>query len=101
MFFSFDDLATDCYDQTVILSDYERKDSPFVWIQFGENYADRQYLKTSIRKNDPQRKRKVALELHRIEAQLLPIVEANPTTRGGTGAGWRWVTAYLETRYSN
>lgn len=84
----------------MILSEYERKDSPFVYIQYGEDYGNRQFLKTDIRKTDPDKKRKIKAELHRIEAQLLPIAGNVDLAHNGRD-GWRWVAPYLTTRYAN
>jgi site-specific recombinase XerD len=84
----------------MILSEYERKDSPMIWIQYGQDYEDRRYLRTTIRKNDPDKKRKIRAELRRIEAQLLPIAEVSERN-GAYRDGWRWVAGYLATRYAN
>lgn len=100
MFFSVCTFATSCYGRHVILSEYERKDSPFIWIQYGEDYGNRQFLKTDIRKTDPDKKRKIKAELHRIEAQLLPIAGNVDLNQNGRD-GWRWVAPYLTTRYAN
>ena len=83
----------------MILSSYERKRSPFVYVQFGESYADREYIKTAIRKTDPNKKRKVAQELNRIEAQLLPSIGQNHN-HNGNGEAWRWIDSFIRTRYA-
>lgn len=79
----------------MILSSYERADSPFLYIQYGANAADRRFLKTSIRKTDKRRDQKLRVELNRLERQLLhyaaPIV---------SGDGWKWAHGFLATRYA-
>ena len=79
----------------MILSAYERPDSPFVWIQYGADSRDRQCVKTAIRKTDREKKRKIALELNRIERQLLPSAQTIKQD------GWRWVESFLATRYAS
>jgi hypothetical protein len=83
----------------MILSSFERKDSPFIYIQFGESYSDRRYFRTRIRKNDPERRRKVARELERIELQIAPGPQ-RAATGSRDGDGWRWVKPFIETRYA-
>lgn len=77
----------------MILSHYERKDSPFVWIQYADTQGLKSYKKTSIRKNDPEKARKIAKALNEQEAQLL----AGPQVRFGS---WNWVSEYLRQRYA-
>jgi hypothetical protein len=89
--------TTVCYGVGMILSEYTRRDSPFVWIQYGTCAADKRCIKTAIRKDDRERKRKVASELNRIERQLLPLVSDD---RPANGDGWKWVDAFLATRYA-
>lgn len=77
----------------VILSAYERADSPFVRIQYDPGDGRKRYLKTIIRKDDPQKRQKIAREINRVEAQLLAT--GNKDGRGD----WHWVLPYLKLRY--
>jgi integrase len=88
--------ATVCYGVRMILSDYERKDSPWVWIQYADGRGGRKYFKTPVRKDDPDRLRKVAIQLNRIESQLLTENRHD----GGRGGDWLWVLPYLTARYA-
>lgn len=78
----------------MILSHYERADSPFVWVQFADACGIKRYIKTGVRKDDPDKAIKVAKVLNRIEGQLL---ERKPIAR----ASWNWVADYLRHRYSS
>lgn len=77
----------------MILSSYERRDSPFVWVQYADACGIKRYIKTRIRKDDLNKLVKVAKELNRVEAGLL---NAKPFSRGS----WNWVPAYLRQRYA-
>ena len=77
----------------MILSAYERKDSPFVHVQFTGHDGRKQCRKTAIRKDDPLKSRKVALALNKLEGELL-------NSRSPVDEGWLWVLPYLRTRYS-
>ncbi len=78
----------------VILSAYERSDSPFVRIQYADATGKKRFVKTNIRKTDPEKELKVAKQLNAIEAQLL-----NSTARS-TGGGWQWVPGWLRGKYA-
>lgn len=78
----------------MILSDYTRADSPFVWIQFADARGIKRYQKTTIRKNDPDKTLKIAKALNRVEAQIL---EGKPQQ---SNASWNWVADYLRQRYA-
>lgn len=86
--------ATPCYGASVILSAYERKDSPFVHIQYGDANEVKRYKKTRIRKDDPDKALKVAKALNELEAQLL---KGPQKARIGS---WAWVSDYLRQRYA-
>ena len=77
----------------MILSAYERTDSPFVRIQYADATGKKRYLKTTIRKDDADKARKVAIALNHTEAQLL-----NSSART-TGGGWHWVPGWLAAKY--
>jgi len=80
----------------MLISSYARKRSPFIWIQFLRPGQDhKEYFKTNIRKEAPDRDRRVALEINRIEREILSI---------NTGAqledkGWSWVGPWLRRKY--
>ena len=80
----------------MIISAFTRADSPFVRIQFLQpGRIKKEYFKTSIRKDDPDRKRKVALELNRIGRELLSV-------DGGehrSDSGWSWVGPWMRRKY--
>ncbi len=78
----------------MILSAIERGDSPFVRIQYADATGRVRRLKTAIRKTDPEKARKVALALNKVEAQLLNKGAAP------AGGGWTWVPGWLATRYA-
>lgn len=78
----------------MILSEYERTDSPWVWIQYGTCAAEKRCVKTAIRKTDKNRARKIAVELNRLERQLIHYTSAP------IGDGWKWVQGFLATRYA-
>lgn len=78
----------------MILSAYERADSPYVRIQFAPKNQPKQYVKTTIRKDDPDKALKVAKAINRVEAQLLS------GTPQQSGASWNWVPDYLRQRYA-
>lgn len=78
----------------MILSDYERADSPFVWIQYADARSIKRYQKTPIRKDDPDKALKIAKALNRVEADLL----ANKPQQ--SNASWNWVADYLRQRYA-
>lgn len=78
----------------MILSAYERADSPYVRIQFADARGIKQYQKTSIRKDDPDKALKIAKALNRVEAQLL---SGKPQQ---SNASWNWVADYLRQRYA-
>lgn len=78
----------------MILSAFERADSPYVRIQYGEKNQPKRYLKTSIRKDDPEKALKIAKAINRVEAQLL---EGAPKQ---TSQSWNWVANYLRQRYA-
>lgn len=80
----------------MILSYYERPDSPWVRVQYSDGKGGKTIIKTSIRKDDPDKKRKIAKELNRLEAMLLTGKNAMPED---DRANWRWVIPYLSTRY--
>lgn len=81
----------------MVLSSYERKDSPFVWIQYGLSAETKQIIKTSIRKSDREKKRKINSELRRLETLL---VLQTSREESASSENWRWVKPYLSTRYA-
>lgn len=81
----------------MILSAYERADSPYVRIQYADTRGKKRYVKTSIRKDDPEKNLKTAKALNRAEANLL---DRRASTSPDTGASWGWVANYLRTRYT-
>lgn len=82
----------------MILSDYERKDSPWVWLQFAIQPGDpKQYRKTEIRKTDPHKRRRIAKALRDLEAELL----ATGAAAGLRRSGWDFVEDWLRGRYSS
>ena len=81
----------------MILSAITHKDSPFVRIQFlRPGKEKKEYFKTTIRKDDPDRKRKVALELNRIARELL---SDDPDSNKQKDSGWSWVGPWLRRKY--
>lgn len=78
----------------MILSSYERADSPYVRIQFAEKNRPKRYFKTAIRKDDPDKAIKVAKAINGIEAQLLNSAPKQTTQ------SWNWVASYLRQRYA-
>lgn len=82
------------------LSHYTRKDSPWVWVQWslGPGHPKR-YEKLPVRKDDPEVKHKVAVEMNTLEAMLLKSnTSANP--RDVQVSAWGWVRPWLEVRYA-
>ncbi len=78
----------------MILSAYERADSPYVRIQFAEKNQPKRYFKTAIRKDDPDKAIKIAKAINGVEAQLL---NAAPKQ---SAQSWNWVASYLRQRYA-
>ena len=80
----------------MICSAYDKKDSPFIWIQFlRQGRAKKEYLKTTIRKDDPERERKIAIELNRVSRELL----MDEPDREQKQSGWVWVGAWMNRKY--
>lgn len=77
----------------MILSHYERADSPFVWIQYSSDKGPKRYRKTRIRKDDPEKAFKLAKAMNQAEAELL---SAPAPARAGS---WAWVGDFLRQRY--
>lgn len=81
----------------MILSAFERKDSPWVWLQFRRHAGEKKrYSKTRVRKDDPDKPRKVQLALAQLETHLLTTESETPAR----DEGWSWVLPYLRARYS-
>lgn len=82
----------------MILSAYERADSPFVRIQYADTRGKKRYEKTTIRKDDPEKTLKIAKALNRVQGRLLHRSESEtPVT---TAASWNWAAGYIRTRYA-
>jgi site-specific recombinase XerD len=83
----------------MILSFYERKDSPFVWVQYALHPGDpKRYEKTPIRKDETHKRQKKARYRAQLEEQLLAEAEAGePGTRNENG--WSWVLPWIGVRY--
>jgi hypothetical protein len=80
----------------MILSAFERKDSPWVWAQFAEGPGERKkYRRLAVRKDDPDRARKVRAALHQIEGVMLAEREEGVFSR----EGWGWVPAWISSRW--
>ncbi len=77
----------------MILSAIERPDSPFIRIQYKDALGKVRRVKTNVRKNDPEKELKVAMEINKVEAQLL-----NATART-SGGGWQWVPGWLKAKW--
>ncbi|MES2571453.1 MAG: hypothetical protein V4710_15540, partial [Verrucomicrobiota bacterium] len=83
----------------MILSAYERKQSPWVHIQFSQGKgAKKHYRKTTIRKTDPDKAKKIAKAINQIEAELLSQHHGESPR---TESGWQWVPGYLKLRYAS
>ncbi len=77
--------------------DYERKDSPYVWLKWQDPVTGKSRARSSgIRKNHPERDRKLAKAINKMEGDLLAIA---PEYEGE--AFERWVVAYLRQRHSD
>ncbi len=79
----------------MILSSYERKDSPWVWLQYSDEKGIKRLEKSAVRKDDPDKERKVQLALNRIQARIL----THEPQAYDDSAAWRWVPGYIATRY--
>ncbi|XHR27212.1 MAG: tyrosine-type recombinase/integrase [Chthoniobacteraceae bacterium] len=87
----------------VILSSYERARSPFVHVQWALKPEDKKtYEKTKIRKDDPDKERKIALYLAELRVKLLrgDVVSAN-SDGGISDVGWGWVKNWIEVTHKN
>ena len=81
----------------MILSTYERKDSPWVWVQFARNPDEKKRAeKTTVRKSDPQKRRKIAKFLVDFEARLADEFAGLAPV---DNAAWRWVADWLAVRF--
>jgi len=84
----------------VILSSYERDRSPFVYVQWALRPGDKKdFEKTTIRKDDPDKDGKVELYIAQLRVKLLrgDVASADsdsPTT--ARDAGWGWVKNWIE-----
>jgi integrase len=81
----------------MILNAYERKASKWVHLQYTDEHGRRVCEKTAIRKDDPEKKRKIALALNRVQARLLTHAPAS----FDDSQAWRWVAGYLKTRFAS
>lgn len=82
----------------MILSFYERRDSPWVWVQFAARPGEpRRYEKTTVRKDEKQKRQKLARLRAVIEERL--AAEAEPEVLDSSGA-WAWVSAWIGTRFA-
>ncbi len=79
----------------MILSAYERARSPFVHLQYGGKDGRKCYVKTRIRKDDPDKARKTQLELSKLRTRLLTSAPS-----GRYGDSWEWVGNWLRQRYA-
>ncbi len=94
----------------VVLNFYSRKDSPWLWVQWGGGgVGKRTCQRTALRKDDPDFERKRALLRLDWQRRLLlagpsDVAQTAEDAEGGPGAtrdghGWAWVVSYLATRY--
>jgi len=95
----------------MVITSYERKGSPWVWIQYGQDWRNKRFAKSTVRTDDPNKKRKILRELNRYEAILLAepkpkaVTPEEETTEPAeneaeTAAGWKWAKIWLASRYA-
>jgi integrase len=85
----------------MILSSYERAGSPFIHIQYvAVPGAKKRFIKTRIRKDDPEKALKVAKELNKVEGRLLAAA-TTPAEASSPAESWSWVANYLRQRYAS
>lgn len=87
----------------VILSFYERKDSPWVWAQYAMTGHKPKQERTRIRKTDPQKDAKLARVKMEIEAELAEAADAaqhSGDSQEPNDAGWGWVTRWIASRFT-
>lgn len=82
----------------MILSTYERADSPWVFIQYQFPGQKKKANRTKIRKDDPQKKKKIAIAIAHRRVELL-TAEPSILETGRGVESWAWVAGYLLTRY--
>ncbi len=87
----------------MLLSWFAPTKSPFLYVQYRPpGQVKKRYVKTAIRKEDPDHARKIALEINRLQRTLL--LSGNGAAAGvesNEGAGWFWVPGWLRTRYAS
>lgn len=89
---------TVCYGRGVILSFYERKDSPWVWVQYALHAGDtKRYEKTTIRKDEAHKKQKKARYRAELEERLLAEIDGAGDPVGENG--WGWVLPWIGVRH--
>ncbi len=82
----------------MILSAFDRKDSPWVWAQFASGPGvKKRYRRLAIRKDDPDRERKVRAALHQLEGVLLSEDAGGGVP--GSSANWEWVSDWIFSRW--
>jgi len=97
MVFCCFDLLRICYGLLVILSAFERKDSPFFWAQYSLGRGEKKrYRRLDVRKDDPGRADLLRIALHRLEGEILADRALSPVDHD---SGWGWVPGYIETRW--
>ena len=81
----------------MILSFYERKDSPWVWVQFASRVGEtKRYEKTPVRKDEAQKRQKLARFRAALEDRLAAELRGDAADPGGS---WAWVPAWLAARF--
>lgn len=81
----------------MILSSFEKKDSPFVWAQFAARRGEKKrYRRLDVRKDDPEKRERIRMALHQLEGELLAERCFNPID---SGSGWGWVESFIATRW--
>lgn len=86
-----------CYGWFVILSSYERKDSPYVWAQVAAGRGEKKrYIRLDVRKDDPAKSDLVRIAMHRLEGELLAERALAPCDPDST---WGWVPGFIATRW--
>lgn len=83
----------------MICSTYERADSPWVYIQYRMPGQKKKSEPTRIRKDDPQKKRKIEKVLAHMQVRVLDADPVIDDPVDGARESWTWVKGYLLTRY--